>query len=331
MASYIIIGGDQKEYGPITADDVRQWIAEGRLGAQSMMKAEGEAEWRPLSAFPEFANAFTSRAEAAGTLPAFAGFADGAERDYDLDIGGCVSGGWNLLKNNFGLLFGSFGIYLLIEIAFGVFGKIPFIGILFSIANFFITGPLIGGLYYVYLKAIRNEETGVGEVFAGFKKAFVQLFLGYIVPALLGGLCMVPFLIFFFIKLLPVIPQLPHTSPNDPAAALAAIMPVLKAGFFTSLPVLLICMIPMIYLQISWIFTIPLIIDKQLGFWAAMKTSWKMVNKHWWQVFGLVVVMGLLNIVGVLACCVGLIVTIPLGFVALMYAYETIFSGSQIP
>ena len=139
------------------------------------------------------------------------------------------------------------------------------------------------------------------------------------------------FMIFFFIKLLPVIPQLPHSSPNDPAAAFATIMPVLKAGFFTSLPVLLICMIPMIYLQISWIFTIPLIIDKQLGFWAAMKTSWKMVNKHWWQVFGLVVVMGLLNIVGVLACCVGLIVTIPLGFVALMYAYETIFSGSQIP
>ena len=51
MASYIIIGGDQKEYGPITADDVRQWIAEGRLGAQSRMKAEGDAEWRPLSAF----------------------------------------------------------------------------------------------------------------------------------------------------------------------------------------------------------------------------------------------------------------------------------------
>lgn len=70
MASYIIIGGDQKEYGPITADDVRQWIAEGRLGAQSRMKAEGEAEWRPLSAFPEFANAFT-RAESGSTPPSF--------------------------------------------------------------------------------------------------------------------------------------------------------------------------------------------------------------------------------------------------------------------
>ena len=35
---YIIIGGDQKEYGPITADDVRQWIAEGRLSEESSVK-----------------------------------------------------------------------------------------------------------------------------------------------------------------------------------------------------------------------------------------------------------------------------------------------------
>ena len=52
MANYIIIGGDQKEYGPITADDVRQWIAEGRLNEQSLMKAESDAEFRPLGNFP---------------------------------------------------------------------------------------------------------------------------------------------------------------------------------------------------------------------------------------------------------------------------------------
>jgi hypothetical protein len=55
---YIIIGGDQKEYGPITGEDVRKWIAEGRLNAQTRMKAESDAEFRPLSAFPEFADAF---------------------------------------------------------------------------------------------------------------------------------------------------------------------------------------------------------------------------------------------------------------------------------
>lgn len=64
MANYIIIGGDQKEYGPITTDDVRRWLAEGRLNAQSLVKAESDAEFRPLSVFPEFAAAL-----AAGSVP----------------------------------------------------------------------------------------------------------------------------------------------------------------------------------------------------------------------------------------------------------------------
>jgi hypothetical protein len=58
MANYVIIGGDGKEYGPVTDTDVRQWIAEGRLSAQSRAKAESDAEFRPLAAFPEFADAF---------------------------------------------------------------------------------------------------------------------------------------------------------------------------------------------------------------------------------------------------------------------------------
>ncbi len=57
MATYTIIGGDQKPYSSVTADDIRRWIADGRLNAQSLAKEEHEPEWRPLSAFPEFADA----------------------------------------------------------------------------------------------------------------------------------------------------------------------------------------------------------------------------------------------------------------------------------
>ena len=109
MASYTIIGGDGKEYGPVTADDVRQWIAESRLNENSLVKAESDAEFRPLGKFPEFADAFASKTTPTpGVPPAFAGSAGGAaiaERDYELDIGGCVSRGWNLYKENFGVLF----------------------------------------------------------------------------------------------------------------------------------------------------------------------------------------------------------------------------------
>ena len=59
---YNIIGGDGKEYGPISAEDLRKWVAEGRLNAQTRAKAESDAEFRPLSAFPEFADVFATTA-----------------------------------------------------------------------------------------------------------------------------------------------------------------------------------------------------------------------------------------------------------------------------
>ncbi len=51
---YRIIGADQKEYGPVTGDEVRQWITQRRLHAHSLVQADGTTGWKPLSLFPEF-------------------------------------------------------------------------------------------------------------------------------------------------------------------------------------------------------------------------------------------------------------------------------------
>jgi len=52
---YKVKGADQNEYGPVTAEQLRQWITEHRLNAQSLVRLEGTESWRPLSEFPEFA------------------------------------------------------------------------------------------------------------------------------------------------------------------------------------------------------------------------------------------------------------------------------------
>jgi uncharacterized membrane protein len=88
-----------------------------------------------------------------------------------------------------------------------------------------------------------------------------------------------------------------------------------------------IAMIPAIYLGVSWMFSLPLIIDKQMEFWPAMGASRRMVGKHWWLVFGLLVVCGLINLAGFAACCVGIFFSLPIVFGAIMYAYESIFSA----
>jgi hypothetical protein len=61
---YKIQGADQKEYGPASADQVRQWIAEGRLAGSSKIQAEGSADWKPLTGFPEFSAALAAKAGA---------------------------------------------------------------------------------------------------------------------------------------------------------------------------------------------------------------------------------------------------------------------------
>ena len=54
---YKIIGADGREYGPVSAEQLRQWIAEGRANAQTLTQAAGSADWKPLGSLPEFSQA----------------------------------------------------------------------------------------------------------------------------------------------------------------------------------------------------------------------------------------------------------------------------------
>jgi hypothetical protein len=323
MATYTIIGGDQKEYGPISADDVRRWITEGRLDGQSRMRAENDTEWRPLSTFPEFAQHPAPPNISPLSPPPMASH-DNPDHDYQLDLGGCFSRSYELLKSQFGVVFVAVLLFAAVEGAIAGLSAIPLIGPLFSLANMVVAGPLLGGLFYVFILAIRQEPTSAGDVFAGFRRQFMHLFLGKFISGMLAGLCMLPFvifLVFMIVRMALAIQGHGEPSPEEVRLFLLTLIPV-------GLPLFLVCLVPMIYLQVRWIFTLPLIIDRQMEFWPAMKLSWKMVGKHWWQVFGLLVVAGLLNLVGLAACCVGAMFTAPISYGAMMYAYETIFPPS---
>jgi hypothetical protein len=91
MATYSIIGGDGKEYGSVLGEDLRKWIAEGRLNAQSLAKAEGDAEFRPLSTFPEFADTFAPQALPLPFVPAVAEAGDGREAALRLVKGPAIA------------------------------------------------------------------------------------------------------------------------------------------------------------------------------------------------------------------------------------------------
>jgi hypothetical protein len=54
---YWIIGGDNKEYGPIPAEQIRGWLAEGRANGKSFVRRDGSNQWMAASSFPEFGQA----------------------------------------------------------------------------------------------------------------------------------------------------------------------------------------------------------------------------------------------------------------------------------
>jgi len=186
---YKIIGGDQKQYGPVSTDEVRAWIAEGRLSAQSLAWTEGAADWKPLGSFPEFADAL--RAKAAPQIPHTAqspGVVSAFEAQTwgtfavppQLRIVHCLERSWALWKSNFGLLSGASLLYG----AIGLCQLIPGVGLIYWIFK----GVFKGGLYLVFLKRIRGQPATVSDVFGGFNVAFAQLLLVGVVAGLLTAI-----------------------------------------------------------------------------------------------------------------------------------------------
>jgi prepilin-type processing-associated H-X9-DG protein len=57
MPTFKLLGTDQKEYGPVSADQIQAWIAQGRANARTQLQAVGTTEWKPLAEFQEFAAA----------------------------------------------------------------------------------------------------------------------------------------------------------------------------------------------------------------------------------------------------------------------------------
>ena len=51
---FTIIGSDGKEYGPVSAQQINDWIAGNRLTPEMQARRENESEWRPIKSFPEF-------------------------------------------------------------------------------------------------------------------------------------------------------------------------------------------------------------------------------------------------------------------------------------
>ncbi len=353
---YKIVATDNNVYGPINADTVREWFQDGRMDGQTPVQFAG-GDWKPLGDYPEFADLFGGTAAPTAGRPAHspsfrplhrAGAAADAEvplpddllaRDYHYGIGDIIGRGWSVLKGNFGA---SILVALIPAICWFVaagLSAIPFLGCIVGpimmLASIAVPGPLIGGQMYFFIKNARGWESTVGDTFCGFKRNFLHLWLGYLVPAIFCVLMYIPGVVIItlsagtavFGHLLSVAKAKAAGMKGAAAAAAASgsSLTFSALGWVGLCVGVLLIVVPVTYFLVCWFFTLPLCVDRKMNFWHAMGTSRAVVRKHWWRLFFLLVVLYLVNILGAIPCGLGLLITIPLSFATMAAVYEEMF------
>ena len=84
--------------------------------------------------------------------------------------------------------------------------------------------------------------------------------------------------------------------------------------------------IPGIIFSIKLQFATYLVIDKDMGVVDSLNKSWEMTKGVKWNLFLFSLLLVLINIVGLLALIVGLIITIPLSIIATAFVYRKLYS-----
>jgi hypothetical protein len=306
---YYILGSDEKEYGPVSTEVVRNWFEEKRIDSKTMIRREGETDWKVFSALPEFSYLLRP---ASGQPEIVAADPVSLQSRIEtssiaIDPMDCVRRSYALYKNNFSPIFIA---TLLITVIVAASGSIP--------GGFLLNGILYGGLFWFFLKWIRNGKAELNDTFAGFQRQPGQLVLAGLVmgfiPVLLAFIVAAPFFVPFFMSIIGSAST--NTAPPESFFDLFGVL-----GCFG----IALGVIAAFALYVLWMFTYPLIIDKGLKFWPAMEISRKTVMKSFFKFLWLNVLCGLIVLVGFIACIVGVFFTAPVAAGAIAYAYEDVF------
>jgi uncharacterized membrane protein len=217
----------------------------------------------------------------------------------------CIKDGYASIKDQYWLFVGMTLIGLMI-------GQAVPLGILL--------GPMMCGLHLAFFKKRRGEQVEFATLFKGFDYfgASVIASLLYMVPIMV---IVVPAYIFFYVSMIvtSVAAQGSGGDPN-PGAALG-----IMGLFFI---VWFVIIVVIVLLSVGFTFSYPLIVDRKLPGFDAVKLSFRAAMANFWRLLGLMILTGLIGLGGMLLCIVGIYLVMPIGYAAIAIAYEQVFGLS---
>ena len=215
----------------------------------------------------------------------------------------CLKAGLELVRSQYWLFVGIIAVGMIIA------SVVP-LGILM--------GPMMCGIYLTYFKQMKGQPVEFGDLFKGFDSFSDSLIatLVQMVPALV---IVVPAYIFFYISMFAMM----GASGGQPD-------PGVMLGFFAFWGLILIVVVLVVILiSVAFTFSYPLIADRKLAGFDAVKLSMKAAKANFMGLLGLLLIGGFLGLLGVMLCYVGAFLVAPITFGAMATAYQQVFGLDQ--
>ncbi|MCX6969562.1 MAG: GYF domain-containing protein [Verrucomicrobia bacterium] len=327
----IFVNRDRQSLGQFSEQDVSNGLESGRFLPDDLAWQEGMESWQPLSSLTHLPPPGAAIPAVDSLPPSLDGPPAGFEKPGNIRFDECLSKAWDCFQRNWGLcVVGTlilFAISAVVQIPmqfaqavlerFTGHGSSAQIGIMIGMVVVFLffyalaTGVstiLSAGFMYFFIESLRTGKSNIDNLFAGFRASnWIQLLLAMLVWILA---------VFIIVAVL-VAPGIFLT------ATMKSSVPVIVAG--------VLAIIPLIYLAVPLGFVFPLIVDKKIGFWQAVTAAIRTVHRQWFQVLGLMILVGLIAMAGMLACCVGMLATMPLGYLIWCQGYRQLFGDGDLP
>lgn len=235
-------------------------------------------------------------------------------RSYAVDIGAWFS----YATAHFGDVIGPTIAFLVIAGAVRIVSYVA--GQVVPLANvaieLLVTFPLEAGLTVVCLAQLKGQSWNFGDFFAGFRW-WPSLVLVNLMALVMSFLIMLPTVVAIVLALLVHL--------NKPRGE-ASFLPILAA-----LGVGLVNGLVLAYLGLrAFLFAVPLILDRGVGPVEALRGSWAITRGHFWGLFGACILLAIINLAGLSACGVGMLLSVPFTFLTWTAGYLSI-AGSQPP